>query len=238
MRLLLLSNSTIPGLGYLEYAKDYLKDFYGTSVKRVAFVPFAGVTVNWDDYEAKVQSVYEEFGYEVFSLHKEDDPIAALDTADAIAVGGGNTFKLFHDMHETGLMRAVRKKVLDGMPFSGWSAGSNISCPTLCTTNDMPIILPKNFNGLNLIPFQINPHYLDKNPEGHGGETREDRINEFMEINRDKIVVGLREGTILRVEGDKMSLLGDRNARLFQYGKEAYELTNKDDFSFLLKEYN
>ncbi|MBL6962254.1 MAG: dipeptidase PepE [Bacteroidetes bacterium] len=234
MRLLLLSNSTIPGLGYLEYAKEDLKNFYGTDVKRVAFIPFAGVTVGWDDYEEKVQSVYSDLGYEIFSLHKENDPIAALEQADAIAVGGGNTFKLFHDMHELGLMRAIRRKVLNGIPFSGWSAGSNISCPTLSTTNDMPIIMPKNFNGLNLIPFQINPHYLDKNPEGHGGETREDRINEFLELNQDKIVVGLREGTILRVEGDKMSLLGNRNARIFQFGKEAYELTNADDFSFLL----
>lgn len=234
MRLLLLSNSTIPGLGYLEYAKEDLKNFYGTGVKRVAFIPFAGVTVGWDDYEEKVQSVYSDLGYEIFSLHKENDPIAALEQADAIAVGGGNTFKLFHDMHELGLMRAIRRKVLNGIPFSGWSAGSNISCPTLSTTNDMPIIMPKNFNGLNLIPFQINPHYLDKNPEGHGGETREDRINEFLELNQDKIVVGLREGTILRVEGDKMSLLGNRNARIFQFGKEAYELTNADDFSFLL----
>ncbi|MFC2113778.1 dipeptidase PepE [Bacteroidota bacterium] len=235
MRLLLLSNSTIPGLGYLEYAKNDLKDFYGTSVKQIAFVPYAGVTVGWDAYEAKVKAVYDELGYTLFSLHHEKDPVAALDKADAIAVGGGNTFKLVHDLHETGLIRAIRKCVLDGMPFSGWSAGSNVACPTLCTTNDMPIILPKNFNGLNLVPFQINPHYLDVSPAGHGGETREDRINEFIELNRDVRVVGLREGTILRVEGEKMTLLGERQARIFSYGETPYELSIEDDFSFLLK---
>ena len=235
MRLLLLSNSTIPGLGYLEYALKDLKDFFGDKVKKIAFVPYAGVTVAWDEYESKVQKVFSDLGYEIFSLHKEADPVAALDKADAVAVGGGNTFNLVNELYKTRLLKAIRAKVENGMPYTGWSAGSNVACPTLMTTNDMPIIEPSSFNCFNLIPFQINPHYLDANPEGHGGETREMRIEEFLEINTDIHVVGLREGTILKVEGEKMTLLGERKARIFKKGDEAYELDNNSDFSFLLK---
>ena len=118
----------------------------------------------------------------------------------------------------------IRQAILDGKPYIGWSAGANIACPTLCTTNDMPILQPQSFETLNLVSFQINPHYLDANPDGHGGETREDRINEFLEINRDKVVLGLREGTGIWIDGDKMKLIGDKTARHFQYGKEPKEL--------------
>ena len=234
MRLLLLSNSTIPGFGYLEYALDFITDYFGKDVKKIAFVPYAGVTVDWDTYEKKVQSVFSQLGYDVFSLHHEKDPVAGLEKADAVAVGGGNTFKLVNDLHTTGLMKAIREKVLNGMPYSGWSAGSNVACPGLFTTNDMPIIQPPSFDCMKLLPFQINPHYLDKNPDGHGGETREDRINEFLEINRDKTVVGLREGTLLRVEGRKIILQGDRKMRIFKYAQEAMEVDNTADLSFLL----
>jgi len=235
MRLLLLSNSKIPGLEYLEFAEPHFSDFFGKTVKNIAFVPYAGVTLNWDEYEAKVQKVFHKLGYHLFSLHHESDPVSALEKADAIAVGGGNTFKLVHDLHHTGLTKAIRKKVLEGMPYTGWSAGSNVACPTLRTTNDMPIIDPKGFETLNLVPFQINPHYLDKNPDGFAGETREERIREFIELNKEVTVVGLREGSILRVEGNKISLIGPHTARIFRHGNPFYELGNKDDFSFLLK---
>lgn len=234
MRLLLLSNSTIPGLSYLEYAIPSIKSFFGSEVKNIAFVPFAGVTIGWDDYTAKVNEVLNPYGYFFHSVHKADNYESFLDKADAIAVGGGNTFKLVSEMHNRGLIDLIRKKVKNGMPFMGWSAGSNVACPSLRTTNDMPIVEPASFSTLNLVPFQINPHYLDKNPDGHGGETREDRINEFMELNRDIYIVGLREGTILHLENNDLKLLGDRNARIFHYGKEAYELSNKDDFNFLM----
>ncbi len=236
MRLLLLSNSTIPGLGYLEYARPYISDFFGKKIKKIAFVPFAGVTVKWDDYEAKVQSVFSELGYEITSFHKAEDYREVLEDSDAVAVGGGNTFKLVHDLHASGLMKLIAEFVGEGMPYIGWSAGSNITCPSLRTTNDMPVIEPPYFDTLNLIPFQINPHYLDKNPEGHGGETREDRINEFLELNRKIHVVGLREGTILQLEDSKLTLVGDRPARIFKYGQPPYELTSQDDFSFLMSE--
>ena len=146
--------------------------------------------------------------------------------ADIIMVGGGNTFHLVYHLHKNGLIPLVQKAVQDGKPYIGWSAGANVACPTLCTTNDMPIIQPDSFDTFNLVPFQINPHYLDANPDGHGGETREDRINEFLEINRKKVVVGLREGTGLWIENDEINLFGDKTARLFRYGKEPEELDN------------
>jgi dipeptidase E len=138
-------------------------------------------------------------------------------------------------MNDLGLFPLIRERVLGGIPYIGWSAGSNIACPTLRTTNDMPIIDPKGFDCLNLVPFQINPHYLDKNPVGHGGETREQRIEEFLEINPDQFVVGLREGTMLRREGNQLSMIGQRTARIFRKGTIPEELGQKDDFSFLLK---
>jgi dipeptidase E len=138
-------------------------------------------------------------------------------------------------LQETGVMEAIRRKVLRGIPYVGWSAGANVACPTLRTTNDMPIIDPLGFDTLLLVPFQINPHYLDANPEGHAGETREQRIQEFLEINPDVTVVGLREGTMLRRENDVLRLVGSRSARIFKKGEFPVELGESDDFSFLLK---
>jgi len=138
-------------------------------------------------------------------------------------VGGGNTFHLVHHLHKNGLIPLIRKAVQDGKPCIGWSAGANVACPTLSTTNDMPIIQPESFETFNLVPYQINPHYLDANPDGHGGETREDRINEFLEINRNKTVIGLREGTGLWIEDDKTQLIGERETRIFKFNIDAIE---------------
>ena len=162
------------------------------------------------------------------------DPIAAVKDAECIIVGGGNTFRLVQQMHETGIMDAIREKALAGTPFIGWSAGSNVACPTLCTTNDMPIIQPSSFATLNLVPFQINPHYLDANPEGHGGETREQRINEFQALNTEVVVVGLREATALYLDDTNLQLLGERPMRLFIAGKEPVELNQGDSLNFLI----
>jgi dipeptidase E len=234
-RLLLFSNSTMVGEPYLEYTKPYLKDYLGSKIKRIAFVPFAGVSITWDEYTSRVSNAFKEIGYEIFSLHNEKYPLEALNHADAIVVGGGNTFKLVHDLHTSGLMKAIKEKVELGIPFIGWSAGSNVACPSMKTTNDMPIIYPPGFDCMGLIPFQINPHYLHGNPPGHGGETREDRIKEFMELNPDIYIVGLREGTMMRLEDNHLTLQGSREARIFKKGIEFYELDHKADFSFLLK---
>lgn len=235
MRLLLISNSTNAGEAYLDYPKHNIHNFLGAKCVKCLFIPYAGVTVTWDDYEKKVKNRFNEVGHDIVSIHHFDNPVKAVEEADCIVIGGGNTWKLLHDMHANKLIEPIRKKVLAGTPYIGWSAGSNVTCPTLMTTNDMPIIDPLGFDALNLIPFQINPHYLDKKVEGHGGESREDRILEFIEVNRDIYVAGLREGCMFVVEGDNMKIIGQRNLRLFKYGEEAREIAPTEDFTFLLK---
>ncbi|QZT36065.1 dipeptidase PepE [Halosquirtibacter xylanolyticus] len=235
MQLLLISNSTMPGEAYLDYPKSEIKDFLGDKVKKALFIPYAAVTFSFDEYEAKVADRFNELGYEVTGIHRFEDPIKAIKEADSIVVGGGNTWQLVRMLHEQQLMPAIREKVENGTPYIGWSAGSNVACPFLKTTNDMPIVDPLGFDCCGLIPFQINPHYLDANPEGHGGETREQRIEEFLEVNQDIYVAGLREGTMFRYQKGQLRLVGDRSCRIFKYGQNAIELTHKDDFNFLLK---
>ncbi len=235
MKLLLLSNSTNPGEAYLSYPKHNIKAFFGEKPMEILFIPYAAVTFSYDEYEAKVNNALKEIGHQVKSIHHFDNPLQAVKEAKAIAVGGGNTWKLVRTMRDNGLLEAIREKVIAGTPYIGWSAGSNIACPTLRTTNDMPIIDPKGFDVLDLVPFQINPHYLDANPKDHGGETREMRIEEFIEENKDMTVVGLREGTMLWVENNSVKMIGERSARIFKHGLEPQELWTRDDFSFLLK---
>lgn len=235
MQLLLLSNSTNAGEEYLGWPREILKEFIQTNkISSCLFVPYAGVTVTWDEYTTRVRAVFSIWGCELESVHTFSDPVEAVKKAECIVVGGGNTFRLVQMMHETEIMEAIRAKSLAGTPFIGWSAGSNVACPTLRTTNDMPIIQPASFNTLNLIPFQINPHYLDANPEGHGGETREQRINEFQALNTEVVVVGLREATALHVDGKKLRLLGERSMRLFKAGNEPVELEPGTNIDFLL----
>ncbi len=235
MRLLLLSNSTNPGEAYLEYPKLHIRSFLGEKSVRVLFIPYAAVSFSYDEYEKKVGERFCEIGYEIQSIHHFADPVKAIEQAEAIAVGGGNTWQLVKMLQEKHLLEPIRRKVSAGTPYIGWSAGSNIACPTLRTTNDMPIIQPVDFHTLNLLPFQINPHYTDAHPEGLGGETREDRIMEFITLNQDVYVVGLREGTLLNYENGRLRLIGKRSARIFRYGMETVELAEKDDFSFLAR---
>lgn len=233
MKLLLLSNSTTQGYGYLQHALDEIKSFFGTDIKKIAFVPYAGVTVNWDDFTKKVSAVFSELGYEIVSVHS-GDPVKIIESCDALAVGGGNTFNLLKTIYEYDIYDLIISKVSEGFPYIGWSAGSNLACPTIGTTNDMPVVEPRSFNGFNLIPFQINPHYLDAHPEGHHGETREQRILEYLELNRDIYVVGLREGSIMQLIDGKLELLGTKPARIFKYGTETIEVQSGDDLDFLM----
>ena len=238
MRLLLLSNSTNKGENYLAWAKTYIKDFLGNTPETALFIPYAAVTFSYDEYEAKVDSALSELGYQVKSIHHASNPVQAVEEAEVIIIGGGNTWRLVQQMQELNLMAAIRKKVESGTPYIGWSAGSNVACPTMKTTNDMPIVAPKSFDTLGLIPFQINPHYLDVHPEGHGGETREDRINEFIAINPDVYVVGLREACLLKREGNELNLMGSKMARLFRKDWDAKELSADEDISFLLDDFS
>lgn len=233
-RLLLLSNSTNYGEEYLRYPLNAVRNFLG-GVNRVLFVPYAGVSWSYDDYTAKVRARFEEIGYALESVHETDSPVKAVEQAEALAVGGGNTFHLLRSLYEANLLEAIRERVSEGMPYVGWSAGSNVACPTIRTTNDMPVVEPPSLNALALVPFQINPHYTDARIENHNGETREERLLEFVTVNPDLYVVGLREGSILRIEGAEITLLGEKSARLFIKGREPKEYSPQDSLRFLLK---
>lgn len=234
MKLLLISNSTNAGEAYLEYPKYEIQKFL-KNVTKVLFIPYAGVTLTWDDYETKVKSRFAEIGIGVESIHHFTNPVAAVRDAEAIVVGGGNTFALLKTMQDNGLISPIRERVAAGAPYVGWSAGSNMTCPTLCTTNDMPIVEPQSFKALNLIPFQINPHYLDAHPDGHAGETREQRIEEYIAANKGITVAGLREGCMFLYENDKLTLIGSRSLRVFRYGTAPREFTPGENISFLME---
>ncbi len=235
MRLLLISNSTNPGEPYLDYPKNNIRDFLGKEPVKALFIPYAAVTFSYDQYEEKVSERFREIGHDIVSIHHFDNPVDAVLNASAIVVGGGNTWMLLKMILEKKLTGPVREKVLSGTPYIGWSAGSNLACPTIRTTNDMPVAEPESFDAFNLIPFQINPHYLDSNPEGHAGETREQRIEEFIEVNPGLFVAGLREGTMLLLEEDRLRLYGNRNIRVFRKGSPPLEIGPEKDLSFLLR---
>ncbi len=214
-RLLLISNSTNPGGSYLGHCASDLTAFLDGHGD-LAFVPYA--LHDLDGYATQAERRFAELGLRLRSVHREADPAAALSSADGVFVGGGNTFRLLARAAALGLLDAIRAVVRRGGAYVGTSAGTNLACPTIRTTNDMPIVEPPSFDALGLVPFQVNPHYVDRDPDvAHGGETREDRIREFHEEN-DAIVVGLREGAMLHVEGDTVLLRGSTQARIFSPG--------------------
>ena len=233
MNLLLISNSTNAGEPYLKYPiNEIAKTLNG--VTEVAFVPYAAVTFSYDEYERRVQERFNEIGIKVTSVHKALNKRNFVRHAQAIVIGGDNTFALLKKIQEEDLIDIIYRRVKAGMPYVGWSAGSNVTCPTICTTNDMPIVQPESFRAIGLVPFQINPHYLDANPEGHAGETREQRINEYVEANRSRYVVGLREGCMLRIDDNGIELIGSRPMRIFQKGVATYEVQPGENIDFLI----
>lgn len=233
-RLLLLSNSTNPGEPYLGWPETHIKDFLGSAIKKILFIPFAGVTITYDEYYAAVAKQLNSYGYEVESIHNLEINADLLTDFDAIAIGGGNTFRLTALLQKNNLMDPIRSAVENGKPLMGWSAGSNINCPTIMTTNDMPIVEPASFSGLNLITFQINPHYTEATLPNHGGESREMRLAEFTELNRDKYVVGLPEGSLLRLEGDQLYFVGKGSCKVFHFGQDTKIFKDGDNLSWLL----
>ncbi|MDT7808062.1 MAG: dipeptidase [Acidobacteriota bacterium] len=235
-RLLLLSNgSELVGEHPTGFAHGAVRDFLGASVRRILFVPFAAVIRSEDEYAARVRRIFGAMGYEVESLHEATDARAAVERAEAVAVGGGNTFKLLRGLYEAGVVEALRARIEAGVPYVGWSAGSNVACPTIRTTNDMPIVEPPTLDALGLVPFQLNPHYTDARIEGHMGETRDERLAEFIHLNPRVRVLGLREGTMLRIEGADVRLVGDKPARFFLNGEEPRDVAPEESFSFLLQ---
>jgi len=220
-RVLLISNSTLHGSGYLDHAEAEIRSFLG-NVKRVLFVPYA--LHDRDAYAATAQQRFQKMGYELSPLHTAANPVEAVNDAESIFIGGGNTFRLLKALYHFDLLGPIRERVEQGMPYIGSSAGSNVAGPTIRTTNDMPIVQPPSFDALGLVPFQINPHYLDPDPNSkHMGETREERILQFLEDN-DKPVIGLREGAMLRVENGETILRGSSGARVFRRGLEPLEI--------------
>ncbi|MDH4354156.1 MAG: dipeptidase PepE, partial [Actinomycetota bacterium] len=208
---------------YLEHARDHLREFLGPAPRRLAFVPYAAVTFSWNEYAERVRAALGPLGHIVESVH-EDEPTDVLRHADGIVVGGGNTFRLLEQLERADLLTRIRVRVQDGLPYVGWSAGANLACPTIRTTNDMPIIQPGSFTALGLVPFQINPHYTSATLPDHGGESRDDRIVEFLALNPKLTVAGLREGSLLRVEGERVTLLGPHAMRVFRAGSSPAEV--------------
>jgi dipeptidase E len=219
-RILLISNSTLYGSGYLDHAEAEIRSFLG-DLKRVLFVPFA--LHDRDKYAAMAKQRFAKMGYELSSIHTADDAAKAVNDTDAVFIGGGNTFRVLKALYDFDLIGPIRDRVAAGMPYIGSSAGSNVAGPTIRTTNDMPIVEPPSFNALGLVSFQINPHYLDPDLNSkHMGETREERILQFLEEN-DTPVVGLREGAMLRIESREIILRGSTGARIFRKGLDPVE---------------
>ena len=220
-QLLLISNSTLHGSGFLDHAEAEIRDFLG-AIDRVLFVPFALHDRN--GYAEKARERFARMGYGLESIHEISDKAQAVRGAQSIFIGGGNTFRLLKTLYDFDLLSSIRERVENGMPYIGSSAGSNVAAPTIRTTNDMPIVEPPSFNALGLVSFQINPHYLDPDPNSkHMGETREERLLQYLEEN-DVPVVGLREGAMLRVEEGVTLLKGSTGARIFRKGQEPIEI--------------
>jgi len=231
MELLLLSNSTNHGEGYLDHAITAVRELFGDR-RRLAFVPFA--LKDHAGYVDKVRARLALEGFEVVGLTGDESGLARLEDAEGVFVGGGNSFRLLDALQSSGLLVAIERLVRAGLPYMGASAGTNIAAPTIRTTNDMPILEPRNLSALRLVPFQINPHYLDGAASStHMGETREARLREYLEEN-ERPVLGLREGGWLRLSGSQLRLDGRQGARLFRRGTEPEDFAPGSDLSWLL----
>lgn len=222
-QLLLASTSTVHGGTYLDYLKGEVIDHFSDS-KQILFIPFARPGgMRHDDYSKVAEKRFGDWGLSIKGIHRFEDMAEALRKCDGVFTGGGNTFVLVKQLYDLGLMQVLRERVKKGMPYMGSSAGSNLAGLTVGTTNDMPIVYPPSFDALAAVPFNINPHYLDPDPDSkHMGEARETRIKEFHHFNK-QAVVGLREGSWLRINGDEIILGGNHSARIFRQGTEPEE---------------
>lgn len=227
MQLLMLSSSREGDSGYLEHAIPFINQHLG-DIQELVFIPFAGVTVDWDEYTQLVQYALPHL--KVTGIHQYGSAKNALEQAQAIAVGGGNTFNLLNELYQQELLELIKTRVSQGVPYIGWSAGSNICGNSIRTTNDMPIVEPPGFNALNLVPFQLNPHYSDYHPPGFNGETRAQRLAEFMVVNPQMPVLAIREGSALLRQNNKLTLIGDKDGVVFK-GGEQQEIKAGSDLS-------
>lgn len=237
-KVLAISSSRSGNSGFLEKALSVIEEFVGSKPTNIAFIPFADADKKYNEYGADVQNVLKNSAWRI-NVVLPSNATSIIEKADAIMVGGGNTFKLLHDIYELNLLKLVRLKINSGAPYIGWSAGSNILSPTISTTNDMPIIEPKSFKALGVFPFQINPHYFNKKIEGFNGETRDDRLEEFLKMNPAASIVGLPEGSYLKLENETLQYFGEDEGVLFSYAENEKGFTKKQvqakqDLSFLL----
>lgn len=216
---LLISASSYQDTGYLRHCKNWIKDFLGESGKEeILFIPYAGVRRSNDEYEQKVQECLNSKN--IKSIHHYEDKISAIKNASSIAVGGGNTFMLLYTLYKLNLIEPIKEAVANGAKYFGWSAGANIAGKTMMTTNDMPIIMPKSFDSLNIFPYQINPHFISGKLAGHNGESREERLEEFLIANPKETIYALPEGTALLVEDSEAEVIGHSEILKFEYQKE------------------
>ena len=216
---LLISASSYQDTGYLRHCKNWVKDFLGESGKEeILFIPYAGVRRTNDEYEQKVIDRLKNKN--IKSIHHYEDKISAIKNANSIAVGGGNTFMLLYTLYKLNLIEPIKEAVANGTKYFGWSAGANIAGKTMMTTNDMPIIMPKSFDSLNIFPYQINPHFISGKLAGHNGESREERLEEFLIANPKDTIYALPEGTALLVEGSEAEVIGHSEILKFEYQKE------------------
>ena len=235
-RILAFSSSRVDNGAYLETAVPFIKELLGEAMLQIAFIPFASVDNDFDTYTAKVKKGLETLPYTLTTV-TPNNAAETIAKANAIIVGGGNTFKLLHDIYYLKLLDNIRDSINRGVPYIGWSAGANILGPTIGTTNDMPVIEPKSFNALGLLPFQINPHYNNFKPSGHNGETRDERLEEFIKLNPGVPIVGLPEGTGLRLLNGKLQVIGVLPAVLFtgdETGMIKKQINVNEDLTFLL----
>jgi dipeptidase E len=216
MKVLAMSSSRVGNGGFLQQAIPMVQDVIGRTPCNIAFVPFASVQRDYELYTAMVRGALAGTPYTVTPVLPEN-ALEVIDSADAIMVGGGNTFKLLHDIYACNIYQAIQQKVAGGTPYIGWSAGANVSGRSISTTNDMPIIQPASFTALGFLPFQLNPHYINQTLENHNGETRDQRLEEFVTLNPTVPVVGLPEGTALHLHNGALHFMGDKDGVLFRY---------------------
>ena len=216
---LLISASSYQDTGYLRHCKNWVKDFLGESGKEeILFIPYAGVRRTNDEYEQKVIDRLKNKN--IKSIHHYEDKISAIKNANSIAVGGGNTFMLLYTLYKLNSIEPIKEAVANGTKYFGWSAGANIAGKTMMTTNDMPIIMPKSFDSLNIFPYQINPHFISGKLAGHNGESREERLEEFLIANPKDTIYALPEGTALLIADNEAEVIGHSEILKFEYQKE------------------
>ncbi|WP_371744381.1 dipeptidase PepE [Psychrosphaera sp. B3R10] len=235
MNALLLSASKEGNTEYLEHALPIISEFLADrTIVNAVFIPFAGVTISYGEYTTKVKQALASLPFSIKGIHEFNDYQQALKDADVIIVGGGNTFELLNQLYNHDLLDVIQQSVERHTYYIGWSAGSNIAGQSIKTTNDMPIVQPQSFTALNLVPFQLNPHYTDFQPPGHNGETRQMRIEEFMVLNPLATIVGIQEGSALQLNGHSLSLKGNKDAFIFKSGDKTI-VQPQQDLSELLK---